>query len=194
MADNPDYKHNIFKALDRGDGWDGAFKYAAKKHVQMLYNRHHLAHDESAMKKLVMKGFGVYNSEECNGTSRKRSCELGIMYIEKFFQQEVGHDRGQRNACAGYGRPSFSRQDMPQDDGRSAQYSRTRVPESRPGNGRFRYAPDSRSGIDHSAAGSRDHDYASFRILFREEIVLVKQVWERDQHFVQFLDLLQLHG
>jgi hypothetical protein len=109
------------------------------------------------MKKLVMKGFGVYDSEECNGTSRKRSCELVIMYIEKFFQQEVSHDRGQRHARAGFGRPSFSRQDTPRDDGRSAQYTRIRVPETQPGTGRSRYAPDSRSRIDHSVAGSRDH-------------------------------------
>jgi hypothetical protein len=153
MSDYPGYEHNFTKAVDRGDGRDGASNYAAKKHVQMLYHRHHLAHDESFMKKLVGKGSGVYDSEDAKGMSRKRSCELGIAYIEKLLQREICQNRGQRTALPGLGHPSSSAQDTPRDDGRSNRPSHTRGPESCSGTECSGYAPESRLGTDRSAAG-----------------------------------------
>jgi hypothetical protein len=148
MADYPGYEHYFNKAVDRGDGWDRAFNYAAKKHVQMLCNIHYLAQDESAVKKLVGKGFGEYDNEDSKGTSRKRAYELGISYIEKFFQQEVDQNRGQRGALPGLGCPSSLGQYMPRDGSPSTRRSHTRVPEPRSGTDHSGYTSYSRSRPD----------------------------------------------
>jgi hypothetical protein len=87
--------------------------------------------------------------------SRKRSCELGITYIEKLLQREICQNRGQRTALPGLDYPSSSAQDTPRDDGRSTRPLHTRGPESCSGTERSGYAPESRLGTDRSAAGHR---------------------------------------